>query len=85
MSIVPGHDECKNENANQNKVDIVTCLFITIENRSATVGRIHHPIWDFKVDRVAKAGLDANENFQDFGDRDGNGTREGVLISNPLP
>jgi hypothetical protein len=61
------------------------CLFITIENRSATGSRILDPIWDLEVGGVTEDGLDASESVQDVGDRDGNGMREGVLISNPLP
>jgi len=36
------------------------------------------------VGGVAEDSLDSSESVQDFGDRDGNGTREGVLSSNPL-
>jgi len=70
---------------NQSQVGIVTRLFITIENRSATGGQILDPIWDLEEGGVAEAGLGAGESVQNLGDRDGNGTREGVLINNPLP
>ena len=62
----------------------MTCLFITIENRTATGSRILDSVWDFEVGRVAEDSLDASESVQDFGDRDGDGTREGILISKPL-
>jgi hypothetical protein len=71
--------------ANQSQVGIVSRLFITIENRSATGSRILDPIWDLEVGGVVEDGLDASESVQDFGDRDGHRTREAVLIGNPLP
>ena len=84
VSIVPGRDDTKKKKANQSQVGIVTCLFITIENRPPTGSRILDPIWDLEVDGVTEDGLDSSESVQDFGDRDGNGTCEGVLSSNPL-
>ena len=80
--MVPGCDDNKNKNANQSRIGTVMCLFITIENR-LTTGLV--PIWDLERGGVAEDSLDASESVQDFGDRDGNGTREGVLINNPLP
>jgi len=66
LSIVPGHDDDKNKNANQSQVGIVMCLLITIENRSATGGPILGPIWDLEVGGVAEDGLDASESAQDL-------------------
>ena len=62
----------KSENANESQVGIAICLFITIENRSATGSRILDPIWDLEVGGIAEDGLDASEIFRILGtDRDG--------------
>ena len=51
----------------------------------ATGSRILKPVWDLEVGRVAEDSLDTSESVQDFGDRDGDGTRENILIRKPLP
>ena len=62
----------------------MTSLFITIKDRTTTGSRILDPVWDLEAGRVAEDSLDTSESVQDFWDGNGEGTREGILISNPL-
>jgi hypothetical protein len=61
------------KNANQSQVGIAIGLFITIENRSATGGRILDPIWELEVGGVTEDGLDASEMFSALGTETGTG------------
>jgi hypothetical protein len=76
----------KNKNANQKPSRIVTCLFITIENRSATGSGSLIPYATLKWvgSQSTVTGLDAREMFRMLL-TDARDAREGVLISNPLP
>ena len=83
VSIVPGRGD-KDKNTNQSQVGIVTSLFVLVEHRSTAGGRILDPVWNLEVRGVIEDSLDTSESVQDFGDRNGNGTCEGVLVGNPL-
>jgi len=82
VSIVPGRGD---KDTHESQVGIVTSLFVLVENGPAAGGRILDPIGNLEVGGVAEDSLDGSEGVQDLGDGDRNGTREGVLISNPLP